>query len=119
MIRSTSHQLKKIMLLILFTITCLCAAASVNITSAAQNIPASRPIRFGCYDLKGFIHLNEEGRYEGYGKEYIDMIAAYTGWDCQIIVANNDDLLQMLHNGEIDFLMLQGIEFRQGDVALF
>jgi len=105
MIRSTSHQLKKIMLLILFTITCLCAAASVNITSAAQNIPASRPIRFGCYDLKGFIHLNEEGRYEGYGKEYIDMIAAYTGWDCQIIVANNDDLLQMLHNGEIDFLM--------------
>jgi len=76
--------------------------AGGGIVQAAGEAPV---IRVGCYDLKSFVRQTASGEYEGYGVDYLDMIAEYTGWKYQLVVASNDDLLQQLQQGSIDFLM--------------
>jgi len=62
-------------------------------------------LRVGCYDLRNFVMQDKDGRYTGYGVDYLDMLSRYTGCKFQIVVAPNNDLLRMLNSGELDLLM--------------
>ena len=64
-----------------------------------------RTVRVGCYDLKNFVHKNALGEYEGYGVEYWNMVCSYTGWKYELVVEANDQLVQDLQSGRLDFLM--------------
>lgn len=66
---------------------------------------ASDDLRVGCYELPGFVSQANNGAYEGYGVDFLEMLSRYTGWKFQIVVASHRDLKQMLQNGELDLLM--------------
>ena len=65
-------------------------------------------VRIGWYDDIYNI-TGEHGERSGYGYEYQQTIAAYTGWKYEYVNADWADLFKMLQNGEID--MLGGISY--------
>ncbi len=45
-----------------------------------------------------------EDAYTGYGVEYLDMIADYTGWQYEYVMIPEEDRLKALEDGTIDLL---------------
>lgn len=68
----------------------------------------------GTYNTTG-----PNGEKGGYGYEYQQMVAAYTGWKYEYITADWCDLLKMLQNGEID--LMGGVSYtkERADTMLF
>ena len=52
-----------------------------------KNIDSKETIRIGYIDYGGFIDLDENGEYTGYGVELLDKIAEYTGLKILAIVS--------------------------------
>ena len=50
-----------------------------------KNIDSQETIRIGYIDYGGFIDLDENGEYTGYGVELLDKIAEYTGWKYEYV----------------------------------
>lgn len=66
--------------------------------------PAAETVRVGCVDLGSFIQIELDGHAFGYGAEYLDKVAEYTGWEYDYIQASWEECLDMLRKGEIDLL---------------
>ena len=60
-------------------------------------------VRVGWYD-SNFNRKDASGRRSGYGYEYQQRIAAYTGWTYEYVEGSWTELLAKLENGEIDLL---------------
>ena len=65
-------------------------------------------VRIGWYE-DIYNVTGEHGERSGYGYEYQQTIAAYTGWKYEYVNADWADLFEMLQRGEID--MLGGISY--------
>lgn len=65
---------------------------------------AGRKVRIGYIDYEGFISKEEDGFYVGYGVEYLEKIAQYTGWNYEYVYDSWDNQLQNLKEGKIDFI---------------
>lgn len=63
-----------------------------------------KTLRIGYIDYQGFIEKNADGTYEGYGVDYLNEIAKYTGWKYEYVYGTWAQLLEMLKNKEIDLL---------------
>lgn len=71
-------------------------------------------VRVGWFD-GSFNQKDHYGRRSGYGYEYQQKIAAYTGWVYEYIEDSWPNLLQMLQRGEIDLLSdVSYMEEREG-----
>lgn len=68
-------------------------------------VRAADRVRVGCVDLGSFIQMDEDGNVKGYGAEFLDKIAGYTGWEYEYIQAPWGECLDMLRRGEIDLLL--------------
>lgn len=53
--------------------------------------------------------VNEKGERSGYGYEYLQNIAGYTGWIYEYVTSNWTDCFTQLENGKID--VLAGISY--------
>ena len=62
-------------------------------------------VRIGHVGYEGFIAETEDGNYSGYGAEFLEEIASYTGWEYELVYGTVDNLLDYLVTGEIDFVM--------------
>ena len=69
-----------------------------------KNIDSKETIRIGYIDYGGFIDLDENGEYTGYGVELLDKIAEYTGWKYEYVYDTWDNVLKKLESGEIDMI---------------
>lgn len=69
-----------------------------------KNIDSQETIRIGYIDYGGFIDLDENGEYTGYGVELLDKIAEYTGWKYEYVYDTWDNILKKLESGEIDMI---------------
>ena len=69
-----------------------------------KNIDSKETIRIGYIDYGGFIDLDENGEYTGYGVELLDKIAEYTGWKYEYVYDTWDNILKKLESGEIDMI---------------
>ena len=69
-----------------------------------KNIDSQETIRIGYIDYGGFIDLDENGEYTGYGVELLDKIAEYTGWKYEYVYDTWDNVLNKLESGEIDMI---------------
>ena len=69
-----------------------------------------KTVRVGWYD-SSFNYTDQFGRRSGYGYEYQQKIAAYTGWNYEYVEGNWPDLLQKLMQDEID--LLSDVSFTQ------
>lgn len=73
------------------------------LTAVAAAAQQPKVVRVGWYeDIYNITGPN--GERSGYGYEYQQAIAAYTGWKYEYVKADWLDLFNMLQNGEIDLL---------------
>ncbi|WP_167959287.1 EAL domain-containing protein [Anaerosporobacter faecicola] len=63
-----------------------------------------KTIRIGYIDYAGFIEKTVDGDYTGYGVEYLNEIAKYTGWKYEYVFDTWENCLDKLKKGQIDLL---------------
>lgn len=63
----------------------------------------SKVVRVGWYD-GGYNITGPNGERSGYGYEYQQTVAGYTGWRYEYVKGNSMELLEKLKRGEIDML---------------
>jgi len=61
-------------------------------------------VHIGYIDYAGFLEKQPDGSFYGYGKEYLDEIAKYTGWDYEYSYDTWENQLEKLLTGELDFV---------------
>jgi len=64
-----------------------------------------KTVRIGYLGYEGFITETIDGNYSGYGVEFLDEIASYTGWEYEFVYGTLESQLENLQTGRIDFLM--------------
>ena len=72
--------------------------------AAAEETEQARTVRIGYIGYDGFIRRTKEGFYEGYGVEYLNEIASYTGWEYEYIFGSWESHMEALKEGRIDFI---------------
>ena len=71
-------------------------------------------IRVGYMEDSSFIKQYTNGQYYGYGVEYLEQIAEYTGWEYEFVQNSFAGLCEMLERGEIDLVcVMQKTEERE------
>ena len=71
--------------------------------SALASKPEEKIVRVGWYE-SAFHRTDQFGRRSGYGYEYQQRIAIYTGWKYEYVEGSWSQLLEKLIAGEIDLL---------------
>lgn len=71
----------------------------------ALPVQAAEKVRVGCVDIGDFIQIDQDGYAIGYGADYLNKIAEYTGWEYEYIQAPWGECLDMLRRGELDLLL--------------
>ncbi len=74
------------------------------------NESSKKVVRIGMFE-DTYNVVNEDGEISGYGYEYIQKIAGYTGWTYEYVQADWSDCFEKLKNGEID--ILNGISYTE------
>ena len=92
--------MKKRTSLILCLVLALTLVASL---SAHGSVPQGKTVRVGWYD-SAFHRTDRFGRRSGYGYEYQQRVATYTGWNYEYVEGSWSELLEKLIAGEIDLL---------------
>ena len=83
----------------------LLMGASFLCSAETSHADTGGPIlRVAQLDLSNFFDYNRVGPVGGYGYEYLNEIASYTGWKYQYIPSGWENALALLDKGEIDLL---------------
>lgn len=82
-------------------VLCLLLFAAVLPVSAFAECAETKTVRAGWYEDACNI-TGEHGERSGYGYEYEQAVAAYTGWSYEYVRNDWANLLEMMGNGEID-----------------
>ena len=89
---------------ILICMLCLMTALSFVMPFAAQaKEKEPKVVRVGWYE-SAFHSTDQFGRRSGYGYEYQQRIATFTGWKYEYVVGGWPELFEKLQAGEIDLL---------------
>ena len=84
-------------------VLCVVMAAALLLPFAAHAQETGKTVRVGWYE-SAFHRRDEFGRRSGYGYEYQQRIATFTGWNYEYVEGSWSELLEMLIAGEIDLL---------------
>lgn len=81
----------------------------INLISFPYKVNAAedseQTVRLGYYQRTDFQEGSSDGTpKDGYGYEYLQQVAAYTGWRYEYVYGDWDELYQMLKDGEIDLM---------------
>ena len=71
--------------------------------AATQN--REKTVRIGYLGYEGFITQTIDGNYSGYGVDFLNEIASYTGWKYEYVYGTLASQLENLRTGRIDFVM--------------
>lgn len=82
---------------------CLALAAVLLTPMAARAQDEGKTVRVGWYE-SAFHRTDQFGRRSGYGYEYQQRIATFTGWQYEYVEGSWSELYEMLVAGEIDLL---------------
>ena len=93
-------RLKRMLWLVLGAVMALNLV--VSFAAYAQK-PQPKVVRVGRYE-SAFHRTDKFGRRSGYGYEYQQRIATYTGWKYEYVEGSWSELLEKLMAGEIDLL---------------
>lgn len=85
-----------------FGVVCIIFLLCIQIPTKAEG--EKKIIRVADCNFDGYFTGSEEEGYSGYGYEYLQEIAKYTGWEYQFIEASWEESLKMLEAGELDLL---------------
>lgn len=65
---------------------------------------SEKKIRVGYFLMSGYQEITKEGNHWGYGYDYLQEIAKYTGFQYEFVEATFDECQDMLEKGEIDLM---------------
>ena len=82
---------------------CLMLALNAAAPAASASQQERRTVRVGWYE-SAFHRTDRFGRRSGYGYEYQQRVAAYTGWNYEYVEGSWSELFEKLVAGEIDLL---------------
>lgn len=85
---------------VIATLLLLCAL----LTLSAARCFAVDVVRVGFFEAPGIHNINDDGSLSGYGYDYLQEIARYTGWKYEYVFAPLNDCLKMLERGDIDLM---------------
>lgn len=71
---------------------------------SAEAQAEEKVIKVGYFDYSGFIEEEKDGKFKGYGAEYLDELSHYTGWSYEYVYGSWSQCLAWLKDGEIDLL---------------
>lgn len=86
-----------------YLLLCLFAFFVLCPISAHARGKGMKTVRVGWYEDSYHI-TGKNGEKSGYGYEYEQTVAAYTGWKYEYVKGDWSELLEMLKNGEIDMM---------------
>ena len=87
-------------------------------TTTENDQSKSKVVRVGWYEDSYHI-TGQNGNRSGYGYEYEQAIAAYTGWKYEYVKGDWSELLGMLQNGEIDLMSALSYTDERAETMLF
>ncbi len=93
-------RMKKLLTFSLCLLLVLSGALSMGVYAQKDE---QKVVRVGWYE-SAFHHTDQFGRRSGYGYEYQQRIAVYTGWTYEYVEGSWSELIEMLMAGEIDLL---------------
>ncbi len=102
MIFNRGRILRSFTMLICMVMLAVFVLPSARILATAASRP-TRTIRVGWFDSQ-FCKTDQYGRRSGYAYEYLQDIAAQTGWQYEYVEDSWPNLLQLLEWGDIDLL---------------
>lgn len=94
------HILKKLCA----SIICVMIIVAISFSVKAAPQVQKQVIRVGSFPYKDQMKVDEKGNYSGYGYDYLQEIARYTGWRYEFVNATWAESLDMLARGEIDIM---------------
>lgn len=68
-----------------------------------------RMIRVGWYERDGYFEQNAQGEMSGFGVDYLNAIAGYTGWEYEYIKGTRSECMERLEAGTIDLFSPVGV----------
>ena len=92
-------RVRRLAVLLIFVMT----AVTVLLPLGARAQGTGKTVRVGWYE-SAFHRTDPFGRKSGYGYEYQQRIATFTGWNYEYVEGSWSELLDMLIAGEIDLL---------------
>ena len=91
-------------------ILCLFLLFSLLPVSATAKETKAKEVKVGWYE-DSYNITGENGERSGYGYEYQQSVAAYTGWKYKYVKAGWSDLLKMMQKGELD--LMSGVSYTE------
>ena len=114
--RRSIHRYACFLLSIFMLVTLLAVPAAAD--TAETNDSDSKVVRVGWYEDSYHI-TGENGERSGYGYEYEQAVAAYTGWTYEYVNGDWSELLEKLQNGEIDLMAAISYTDERAETMLF
>ena len=105
-------------ILLAFLLAFSVLAVPVLAASAKTEKTEQKVVRVGWYEDS--YHISDKnGSKSGYGYEYEQAIAAYTGWDYEYVTGDWTELVEMLQAGEIDLMGALSYTDERAETMLF
>ena len=114
--RRNIHRCVCFLLSIFLLVTLLAVPAAADNTKTENS--DSKVVRVGWYEDSYHI-TGENGERSGYGYEYEQAVAAYTGWTYEYVKGDWGELLKKLQNGEIDMMAAISYTDERAETMLF
>ena len=70
----------------------------------ATELPKSQSVKVGWFESAGYFEKDQKNNLIGFGVDYLNAIANYTGWEYEFVEGTREECLNMLQNGEIDIM---------------
>lgn len=61
-------------------------------------------VKVGWFDCEGYFEKDKDGNLMGFGVDYLNAIAVYTGWEYEFVKSTREGCLEMLQSGKIDLI---------------
>lgn len=61
-------------------------------------------VKVGWFECEGYFEKDKNGNLIGFGVDYLNAIASYTGWKYEFVKSTREGCLEMLQSGEIDLM---------------
>ena len=75
-------------------------------------------VRVGWFESEGYFERDQKNNLIGFGVDYLNAIAAYTGWEYEFVKGTRQECLDMLQKGEIDLMSPVRIDLELENVKM-
>lgn len=95
---------KRVINNLVFGLILLLLLSISTVAEAADKDSQDNVVRVGYFLSPGYQEGAKDEPKSGYGYEYLQKIASYTGWEYEYVYGGYSELIEMLRNGEIDLM---------------